>query len=188
MKQTEQLKPNHGPIYAAALYPDLVSICQKHGYALACHGSLARDLDLIAIPWAEKYSKPAEVIHQITKDLALTLDSGEKKLHGRIAVTLICGFGNCVIDLSFITPVVLEKQVSIPVRNPIGDIPSGINIGNLVLTKEAADQIGTEALMRRCSPSIALIFDENTREIAEVAIVWPPINNNPNHITYFGTL
>lgn len=36
--------PNYAPVYAAALYPDLAELFRSHGYALACHGSLARDL------------------------------------------------------------------------------------------------------------------------------------------------
>ena len=49
------MKPaNRAAVYAAALYPDLAEIAREHGYALAVHGSLARDFDLIAVPWREK--------------------------------------------------------------------------------------------------------------------------------------
>lgn len=103
MKTKDQLKPNHGPVYAAAMYPDLAAICHNHGYALAVHGSLARDLDLIAIPWVpDDVSSPEAVIEQITKDFAVrvTGEVGEKP-HGRRVWTLVCGFGNCCIDLGF---------------------------------------------------------------------------------------
>ena len=43
----------------AALYPLLAAAVRPLGYALALHGSMARDLDLVAIPWAED-AKPAE--------------------------------------------------------------------------------------------------------------------------------
>ncbi len=44
--------PTHGPIFAC-LYPGLCDKARSLGYALAVHGSLANDLDLIAVPWTE---------------------------------------------------------------------------------------------------------------------------------------
>lgn len=103
MKTKDQLKPNYGPAYAAAMYPDLAAIFHRHGYALACHGSLARDFDLIAVPWSETVSKAEDVLKDVTSELALTLcGEPEQKKHGRIAYTLACGFGECAIDLSFL--------------------------------------------------------------------------------------
>ena len=106
MKTSENLKPNYGPVYAAAMYPGLSAIFHQHGYALAVHGSLARDLDLIAVPWVEVVSKPEAVLKQITTEYAVTLVENplpfEVKPHGRIAYTLSCGFGECAIDLSFL--------------------------------------------------------------------------------------
>jgi len=103
MKTADQLKPNYGPAYAAAMYPELAAIFHRHGYALAVHGSLARDLDLIAVPWAETVSDAATVLRDVTTVFALRL-IGEpwKKNHGRMAYTLSCGFGACAIDLSFV--------------------------------------------------------------------------------------
>jgi hypothetical protein len=103
MKITKQLKPNYGPAYAAAMYPGLAAIFHRHGYALACHGSLARDFDLIAVPWAEIVSDAAAVLKDVTTEYALTLaGEPERKNHGRMAYTLSCGFGECAIDLSFV--------------------------------------------------------------------------------------
>jgi len=103
MKTADQLKPNFGPAYAAAMYPGLAAIFHRHGYALACHGSLACDFDLIAVPWAETVSDHATVLKDVTTEYALRLtDDGEMKNHGRKAYTLSCGFGECAIDLSFV--------------------------------------------------------------------------------------
>jgi len=110
MKTTEQLKPNYGPAYAAAMYPGLANIFHRHGYALACHGSLARDFDLIAVPWAEKVSSHADVLKAVTTEYALELiGEAERKNHGRLAYTLACGFGECAIDLSFVPNSVYTK-------------------------------------------------------------------------------
>jgi len=98
------MKPaNRGPIYAAALYPQLAEIARKHGYALAVHGSLARDFDLIAVPWID-YPNPAQVV---VDEIVSTFDIKEapgnpfKKDHGRWVWTLCVGFGDCFLDLSF---------------------------------------------------------------------------------------
>ena len=102
MKDRDELKPNYGPVYAAALYPSLAVIFQSHGYALAVHGSLARDFDLIAVPWADAVSDPWTIIEQVIGEFAIRL-IGEpaSKPHGRTAFTLSIGHGECAVDLSF---------------------------------------------------------------------------------------
>lgn len=92
---------NYGPVYCA-LYPQLAEIARKHGYALAIHGSLARDFDLICVPWTEKPGLPAEVVTEITESFAVTV-VGEPNTthHGRERWTLRLSFGECAIDLSF---------------------------------------------------------------------------------------
>jgi hypothetical protein len=93
---------NYGPVYCA-LYPELAEIARKHGYALAIHGSLARDFDLICVPWTEKPGLPAEVVTEITESFAITV-VGEPNTthHGRERWTLSLSFGECAIDLSFV--------------------------------------------------------------------------------------
>jgi len=49
----------------AASLPLLQTIAQQHGYALAVHGSMATDLDLIAVPWIEKPSAPEVLIEEL---------------------------------------------------------------------------------------------------------------------------
>ena len=102
MKTKDELKPNYGPVYTAAMYPGLAGIFHRHGYALAVHGSLARDFDLIAVPWAETVSDHAAVLKDVTTEYAVRLvDDGEMRNHGRKAYMLSCGFGECAIDISF---------------------------------------------------------------------------------------
>lgn len=49
------MKPaNNAPFYAAGLYPKLADIFRSHGYALAVHGSVGTDFDLIAVPWVKE--------------------------------------------------------------------------------------------------------------------------------------
>lgn len=93
--------PTYAPVYCA-LYPELAQIARKHGYALAIHGTLGRDMDLICVPWAELVSEPIDVVNEITSTFAI-IRVGEpgKKNHGREAWTISVGHGECAIDLSF---------------------------------------------------------------------------------------
>lgn len=102
------MKPaNNAPVYAS-FYPGFAEIAREHGYAMAVHGSLARDLDVICIPWRDEVSHPLEVIEALLGKYALRLnDSGGgvpfMKPHGREVYTLIFdgGWGDLALDLSF---------------------------------------------------------------------------------------
>ena len=43
--------------YALLIEP-LQKTARRYGYALATHGSLRRDIDLIAVPWVEEAAEP----------------------------------------------------------------------------------------------------------------------------------
>lgn len=93
--------PTSAPVYAC-LYSELAELFREHGYALAVHGSLQRDFDLIAIPWTDSPSSPPEILSDIEIDFALKVSDGPAvKNHGRIAWSLAVLFGDCYIDISF---------------------------------------------------------------------------------------
>lgn len=96
------LKPsNYAPVYCA-LYPELSEIARTHGYALAIHGSMARDFDLVCVPWADLPAPSDAVVSHITRTFAIkTVGEATIKAHGRKVYTLSIGFGECFIDLSF---------------------------------------------------------------------------------------
>lgn len=82
-----------------ALYPMLQQIAKRHGYALAVHGSLHKDLDLVAVPWVEEASAPLTLIRALKKATRTVThhENGDKhakdcrpteKPHGRIAYSL----------------------------------------------------------------------------------------------------
>lgn len=83
-------------------------LARELGYALAVHGSLARDIDVVAVPWAEE-AAPALVLMRALKDLigagwTSSADSNEileglypdgvpttvvtRKPHGRVSCSL----------------------------------------------------------------------------------------------------
>lgn len=96
------MKPaNYAPVYAG-LYPQLAEIARRHGYAMAVHGSMARDADLICIPWTDKATEPQAVVDAITTEFVIR-NIGEPSVreHGRIVYTLTVSAPGCFIDLSF---------------------------------------------------------------------------------------
>ncbi len=98
------MKPaNYGPFYAAGLYPKLAEVFRSHGYALAVHGSLANDFDLIAVPWVENASDPQAVADECNAKFAANFSKTDpcKKPHGRIAYKLNLSFADCSLDVSF---------------------------------------------------------------------------------------
>lgn len=104
------MKPaNNGPVYAA-MYAELAEVCRSHGYALAIHGSLARDFDVIAIPWVENPETPQTVIDYITTRFSIRqIGEPKQKLHGRIAYTVSIVFGSTALDFSFM-PIVPKAE------------------------------------------------------------------------------
>lgn len=97
--------PNLGPFYAAGLYPKLCKIFREHGYALAVHGSVGTDFDLIAVPWVDEAGEPQGVIDECLKKFAFDQKPHDReftpKPHGRIAYKLHLSFGDCSLDISF---------------------------------------------------------------------------------------
>ncbi|MFA5396861.1 MAG: hypothetical protein WC346_12710 [Methanogenium sp.] len=45
-----------------SIYPMLLQIAKDHGYTLCIHGSLHRDMDLVAVPWIEEASDETKLI------------------------------------------------------------------------------------------------------------------------------
>ncbi len=76
------------------------------GYAITVHGSLSRDIDLVAIPWTESADSPELLIQHIRGIIAgiagrcyVAHSSPGDKPHGRKAWTFI-HMGAAEIDLS----------------------------------------------------------------------------------------
>jgi len=59
-------KPIRPAASYALLMPELTAAVKPLGYALTLHGSLCRDLDLVAVPWAEDAAEPQAVVDAIT--------------------------------------------------------------------------------------------------------------------------
>ena len=81
----------YGLAYASVL-PFLQEIARKHGYALAVHGSMATDMDLLAAPWTDDAGDPTEMIQEICRCVRGTIVANpetEPKPHGRLAWNIL---------------------------------------------------------------------------------------------------
>lgn len=93
------------PWYVMA-YTKLERIAWRHGYALALHGSMSRDLDLVAIPWTDDADDPGQLLESFRKfivgktevDLKIPLPTA--KPHGRKAYSIPIGHDGHYLDLS----------------------------------------------------------------------------------------
>ena len=71
--KTEEEKPLHvKPALYAFYYEILKDIAKRYGYNLLLHGSMNRDLDLVAIPWSDECGDEFEMIKKMAE-----------RLHGR---------------------------------------------------------------------------------------------------------
>lgn len=92
------IDPDYGRVYTIAR-----KLAWEEGYAIGLHGSFTRDLDLIAVPWAERACEAEHLIRRIADATGLKLRDGVGvKPHGRRAWTLLFpAFGDPrFVDLS----------------------------------------------------------------------------------------
>lgn len=99
----------------AWMIPHLTATARIYGYALGVHGSMARDLDLIAVPWIDS-AAPAETLVEALRDAVggyirndpqtsanqynLDTKNPSDKPHGRRAWSIYFSGRRFYIDLS----------------------------------------------------------------------------------------
>ena len=93
------------PIYAI-LFGHIERVAMRFGWALALHGSMQRDMDIVLMPWTED-AEPDHlvVINAIKKAYEGFKDEkllATKKPHGRIGYTIMLDYGTHYIDISVI--------------------------------------------------------------------------------------
>lgn len=66
------------PQLYAVFFHEMRVVAREHGYNLCVHGSLARDFDLVAIPWVDEPSSEIDLVKALDKILTGScLDSRE---------------------------------------------------------------------------------------------------------------
>jgi hypothetical protein len=67
-------KPTHvKPNFYTYCFEELKIIARRYGYNLVIHGSMNRDLDLIAIPWSEKLGVVESMIMEFSEYLGASI-------------------------------------------------------------------------------------------------------------------
>lgn len=99
-----------------SILPDVRKAAVKSGYALGVHGSMTRDLDLIAAPWTPRAVAPVTLAWRI-HDAATKRHWPKPRLfirkpHGRVGYVLYVGT-RAYIDLS-VMPQIPPKAVGRP--------------------------------------------------------------------------
>lgn len=100
----------------ALLLPQLMEAGRELGYAIAVHGSLARDLDIIAVPWTEEAANPERLVMHLMAAVDGRLRNGARNEagewipvpgsepkplpHGRLAWTIHIGHDGMYLDVS----------------------------------------------------------------------------------------
>lgn len=135
--------PTRAPFYAA-MYHGLCETARARGYALAIHGTVTSDLDLIACPWTEQACSAEELRAALMEHInacdyeqslvrfglkpeearqiaARSAADKTEKPHGRVAWNLYLDNG-CKVDLSVMPR--LSSNASDEPR-PLGAVGSG---------------------------------------------------------------
>lgn len=90
--------------------PQVRAVLKDMGYAVAVHGSLTRDCDLVVVPWVENHATRLEVVARLLEELPDSpIDANyfrhmaatpHYKPHGRICHSIHIGW-HLYLDLSF---------------------------------------------------------------------------------------
>ncbi len=88
---------------------ELQAIAKANGYAIAIHGSMQRDLDVVAIPWVKNARTPKHLVKELCERMGLTsTKEATEKPHGRLAYTLMLRHAGFV-DLSIMPKLEMKK-------------------------------------------------------------------------------
>lgn len=98
---------NGRPAFYASMYEDIREVAMSLGWAVALHGSLKSDMDIMAMPWNESAAKFETLISAISglfedNELAGQYSVDYKsKQHGRVVATIPI-WGDFYLDISTI--------------------------------------------------------------------------------------
>lgn len=109
MKDKEDITTNGRAVFYAVLWPSFRKAALNCGWSIALHGSMANDMDMMAMPWAEEASDVETFTSAISECIGKTIWKEKHSIaftdkpHGRIVYTMSI-MGDFYIDLSIITP------------------------------------------------------------------------------------
>jgi hypothetical protein len=110
--------PGASPVFYLWTLPGLVEVARSCGYALAVHGSMKRDLDLVAIPWTDRAVSAEQLVEALRSQAGGAVPNGPtEKPHGRRAWSILLG-GGPYLDVS-----VMPRVIELPLEDDTLDIP-----------------------------------------------------------------
>lgn len=100
----EKFRPAwHAQFYASCL-GRIQEVAREHGYAACLHGSMARDLDLVMVPWTEEAADAETLIAAMRETFSIfgehpPSENARPRPHGRMCWTVLLG-GHAYMDIS----------------------------------------------------------------------------------------
>ena len=94
MKDREAVTCNGRAAFYAAMWNDIRQCAMDHGWAVALHGSLLSDMDIMAMPWTDEAIPFTDLINHIVKLFTNNAISQNyfitysEKPHNRIVATI----------------------------------------------------------------------------------------------------
>jgi len=105
IKTKMEQRKHSRPLCYVAILPSLIEVARRNGYALCVHGSLVRDLDLVAVPWTDAATDAESLVAALAHVCGGVFSSGDtgmtptQKPHGRLAWNIHTG-AEMYLDLS----------------------------------------------------------------------------------------
>lgn len=109
MKNRCEVSEEGRPVFYALFYNEFRKAALDCGYALALHGSMASDMDLVAFPWVDNPENIEMLVGKISDCIGKTIwkdhhfKNPTERPHNRITYTLSI-FSDWQIDLSIFKP------------------------------------------------------------------------------------
>ena len=76
-------KPVPMPAFYSYVWLALVIVGREHGYAMGLHGSMARDLDVVAVPWTDGASDAETLVRACIERVGYLLPEKHPELADR---------------------------------------------------------------------------------------------------------
>ena len=109
-KEKSEVTTNGRAVFYAILWESFRKAALECGWALSLHGSMASDMDMMAMPWVEDAKPIEELIKALSDCIDGTIWKGHHfkpfygKPHGRITYTLSI-YSDYHIDLSIMSSI-----------------------------------------------------------------------------------
>ena len=110
MKSREHVTTNGRAVFYAAMWEDFREAALDNGWALGLHGSLANDMDIMAMPWTVDAVAPLELILAIKGcfDTPKAIDVTETPMHNNRVVYTLSIWADFYLDINIIKPDLVE--------------------------------------------------------------------------------